>query len=193
MTEVEEELGFELEDYTISGELEKFTSQIEDAIQEWQLNSLNRYTSLDRGELSSVTWGRKMYEVDLDGFKFNLEYHYAQLADDKNFSLADESLEDKRVLPITMEDLNCRSNDFMPRGHPIAVWYGLRAFMVLASGEKPVMGYPHFNCGLSDELRVIQYRMRDAYVYRGEEQVPANVHRRCSRRRSYDKFRRIAA
>ena len=46
MTEVEEELGFELEDYTISGELEKFTSQIEDAIQEWQLNSLNRYVRI---------------------------------------------------------------------------------------------------------------------------------------------------
>ena len=39
---MDEENVFELEDYTTSGELEKFTSQIEDAIQEWELNSLTR-------------------------------------------------------------------------------------------------------------------------------------------------------
>lgn len=43
--EESEEAVFELEDYTSSGELEKFTSQIEDAIQEWDLNSLSRYVN----------------------------------------------------------------------------------------------------------------------------------------------------
>ena len=43
MDEEETDQAFELEDYTNCGELEKFISQIEDVLQEWNLNSLNRY------------------------------------------------------------------------------------------------------------------------------------------------------
>ena len=52
--------------------------------------------------------------------------------------MAEESLDEKRFLPEGMEDLSCRNNDFMPRGHPLAIWYGLRAFLVLVSVEKVV-------------------------------------------------------
>ena len=39
---VKRDQAFELEDYTNCGELEKFVSQIEDVLQEWNLTSLNR-------------------------------------------------------------------------------------------------------------------------------------------------------
>ena len=86
-----------------------------------------------------MNWTLRVYEVTFDGFRFNLEYHHAQLEEDRQFALADESLEEKRLLPVAMEDLSCRNNDFMPRGHPIAVWYGLRAFMTLVSVDRVIM------------------------------------------------------
>ena len=79
-----------------------------------------------------MNWTLRVYEVTFDGFRFNLEYHHAQLEEDRQFALADESLEEKRLLPVAMEDLSCRNNDFMPRGHPIAVWYGLTSVRALA-------------------------------------------------------------
>ena len=49
MDEEETDQAFELEDYTNCGELEKFISQIEDVLQEWNLNSLNRYDFIFSG------------------------------------------------------------------------------------------------------------------------------------------------
>ena len=50
MDEEENDQAFELEDYTNCGELEKFISQIEDVLQEWNLNSLNRYDFIFNGK-----------------------------------------------------------------------------------------------------------------------------------------------
>ena len=53
--------------------------------------------------------------------------------------MAEEDLEDKRQIPVAMEDLADRGNDFMPRGHPLALWYSFRAFLVLTPSETNLM------------------------------------------------------
>ena len=59
--------------------------------------------------------------------------------DGAGFEMAEEDLEDKRQIPVAMEDLLDRGNDFMPRGHPLALWYSFRAFLVLTPSETNLM------------------------------------------------------
>ena len=54
-----EEEVFEINDFTNSSDWEKFIAQIEEAINEWQLNSYLKFRPLSANALASSEWETK--------------------------------------------------------------------------------------------------------------------------------------
>ena len=78
--------------------MEKFISQIEDSIALWKLNTFQRYARLERFQLSQCEWSVTSSELSMTPKdKVRLKYHAAQLGEEAEFTLAEESLEESQL------------------------------------------------------------------------------------------------
>ncbi|XP_072301479.1 rab3 GTPase-activating protein catalytic subunit [Eucyclogobius newberryi] len=124
---------FEITDFTTASEWERFVSRLEEVLNDWKLiGNAPRKSPPGKGMFTSGVWSEKTQEINFADFKFSIT-HYVLEQDVQNDNNESETQEED-VFPVAMQDLLCMNNDFPPRAHCLARWFGLREFVVLSPG-----------------------------------------------------------
>nr|CAD7443748.1 unnamed protein product [Timema bartmani] len=117
---------------------------LEEVIHEWKLPQIKKGPSLKKGELTDGEWEEKSEQIIFADVNFTLTRYNLKLTpledlvspiEEDNENIKNQALEDimsmENVFPPQCDagNVNGRSTT---RPHPLARWYGLRDFMVLA-------------------------------------------------------------
>ncbi|KAM6897052.1 rab3 GTPase-activating protein catalytic subunit [Xenentodon cancila] len=123
---------FEITDFTTASEWERFVSRVEEVLGDWKLteSSVGR-PSLGKGDYSSGTWEEESQDLHFADFKFYITHYY--LKQEGGEDDRDDKLEED-ALPVAVQDILCKENDFPPRAHCLVRWFGLREFVVITPG-----------------------------------------------------------
>jgi len=132
-TQQDEEV-FEITDFTTVTDWERFSAQIEEIVGEWQLNHYIKFIPLLKNELATGDWEVKTSVVKFASVAFQLTLHRLKQRENTEQYQTDD-LDDEKILPQYADDMMNIDNDFPPRAHCLARWYGLRCFMVLQPSE----------------------------------------------------------
>ncbi|XP_046989367.1 rab3 GTPase-activating protein catalytic subunit [Schistocerca americana] len=127
-------------DFTAASEWEMFMFRLEEIIREWKIPQLKRGPLLKKGELSTGKWETKTENINFADVEFRLTRHrlLVDSSDDISSPLDEENEESKSQV---LEDIMRFEHDFPPHSmdngtpqpHPLAVWYGIRDFLVLSA------------------------------------------------------------
>ncbi|GLH13810.1 Uncharacterized protein GBIM_18301 [Gryllus bimaculatus] len=134
-------------DFTVASIWESFIKSLEEVIFEWKLPQSKRVSPLKRGDIEKAVWDKKTKKEKLS---------FADPGAGVTSPLEDETGDEDKVQAL--EDIMCFENDFLPQKmwlssmgnvgqhpHPLAVWYGLRDFVIIA---------PNHDAVISSETRV---------------------------------------
>ncbi|XP_067007890.2 rab3 GTPase-activating protein catalytic subunit [Anabrus simplex] len=133
-------------DFTLASNWEIFIENLEKVIFEWKLPQVKRGPPLKKGELSSAAWDKTRKEkIPFSDVDFTVTRYHLKLTPvaDVVSPIEEDSADDGRIQ--VLDDIMCFENDFppqkvwdlrdnnlIPHPHPLAAWYGLRDFVILA-------------------------------------------------------------
>lgn len=134
-----EEEVFEITDFTTSSDWERFISNLEEIIHQWELPSKQIETKLKKGAFVNGTWKERHETLKFSRAKLILSYHYLEEQDDnkilRRFEDLNQTQDEQSAVkpPIACQDFMSRDNDFPGRAHCLVRWYGMRHFIILSS------------------------------------------------------------
>ncbi|KAJ9596359.1 hypothetical protein L9F63_012634 [Diploptera punctata] len=142
MNEEIDDQDFYQEDFTALTDWEVFVAHLEKIIHDWKLPKVKKGPPLKKGELSEGEWDRASEKILFSDVEFIITRHKLKLKPVENVtSPVDEETEEGRTQAL--DDMMSLENDFPPQiesslgpgcshPHPLARWYGLREFVVVA-------------------------------------------------------------
>ncbi|XP_069677662.1 rab3 GTPase-activating protein catalytic subunit [Periplaneta americana] len=148
MNEEIDEQDFCQRDFTTTTDWELFIAHLEKIIHEWKLPEVKKGPQLKRGELSEGEWERTTEKITFADFEFNITRHnLKQKPLEDVTSPVEEETEEGRSQAL--DDILSLDNDFPPQmeydfgdgsshPHPLARWYGLRDFVVVAPARNSI-------------------------------------------------------
>jgi len=128
---------FEINDFTNQTDWESFISQIVEVLTQWQLNNYIKFIPLSSDELANGEWETLSANIKFSSVSFDLSLHRLKQKEDTE-QFMEESKNDFH-LPQYADDMMNKENDFPPRAHCLARWYGLRCFLVLCPVDSNVL------------------------------------------------------
>lgn len=143
------DLDFYQQDFTTASKWEVFTSQLEELFRTtWHLNNVNHSRrKLHKDELSTCEWDQEMAWLTYNSNSFCITYYKARI--EAHGDDGSPSGEETVANSLVATDLMDTGNDFRfeepdiediltPKIPPIANWYGLREFVVVARTDEDI-------------------------------------------------------
>lgn len=139
MNEEIEESGLIIQDFTAVSEWEIFILKIEETLKEWQFSFTLKERPLESKDFSKYPWkiSKETISFDEEQFKIN-RYQLCVPESEKNIQNFEDSEKYCQVfydLSTSDNDFDSISNKFVNDIPPIAVWFGLRDFIVLSYND----------------------------------------------------------
>nr|CAD7397861.1 unnamed protein product [Timema cristinae] len=144
MIEEIEDQDFYQCDFTTASQWEIFIARLEEVIHEWKLPQIKKGPLLKKGELTDGEWEEKCEQIIFADVNFTLTRYNLKLTlledlvspiEEDNENIKNQALDDimsmENVFPPQCDGGNVNGR-YTTRPHPLARWYGLRDFMVLA-------------------------------------------------------------
>nr|CAD7196420.1 unnamed protein product [Timema douglasi] len=144
MIEEIEDQDFYQCDFTTASQWEIFIARLEEVIHEWKLPQIKKGPLLKKGELTDGEWEEKSEQIIFADVNFTLTRYNLKLTlledlvspiEEDNENVKNQALDDimsmENVFPPQCDGGNVNGR-YNTRPHPLARWYGLRDFMVLA-------------------------------------------------------------
>lgn len=131
---------FEINDFSTASDWERFISQLEEILTQWNLNnntSVNQSIVCDNLKQPDCKyWQQKEEKIKFGKVEFNLIYLYSKNNSSSNNSNIETSNNDDESniesnLSLAWRDMNSLDNDWQPAGHPLVRYYGLSQFLLL--------------------------------------------------------------
>lgn len=155
MSEEIDDNEFFQQDFTTASEWEIFNARLEEQIHEWKLPFVEVAKPLQRHELSLCEWSVTSEVIFFADVELRLTRYSAKVSqnndDDNNSPTAGSgksSDQQQQQQPQAFIDLMSGQNNYFivdERSgggggdvHPLAIWYGLRDFVVVAPTNKPI-------------------------------------------------------
>eukprot|EP00111_Clytia_hemisphaerica_P009870 TCONS_00028921-protein len=136
MADIEEEDGsevFEIDDFTVASEWERFIKRIEEVIgpNGWNLDSKDDVADTKR---PATEWISNSQQLKFHGVDFVIVHHKKAMAKDNNQkNLVKHQQKENEELPKAILESVEFEMDFCPRSYPLSRWYGLKEFVILSS------------------------------------------------------------
>lgn len=139
MNEEIEESGLIIQDFTAVSEWEIFILKIEETLKEWQFSYMSKEKPLESKDFSKYPWKINKEIISFDEEQFRItRYQLSVPESEKNNQNLEESEKYCQVfydLSTSDNDFDSISNKFANDIPPIAVWFGLRDFIVLSYND----------------------------------------------------------
>uniref|UniRef100_A0A914XNS7 Uncharacterized protein n=1 Tax=Plectus sambesii TaxID=2011161 RepID=A0A914XNS7_9BILA len=120
---------FEINDFTVVSELERFVVCIEAVIHEWQLSGKRQKKTFAKGALQRSKWSNRTEPVTFGGVKLKMTHWFI----DEPEVEAKEGPETLSHVPALMLDLLDVTGDFSPNS--IASFFGLSEYIVVCTAN----------------------------------------------------------
>jgi Rab3 GTPase-activating protein catalytic subunit len=129
---------FDINDFTSASDWEKFISDLEQALRQWDLSSGQHKAGskrLSREQLSAVSWSLQSLPIKFNNVALVLHHYHAKDLPDEE-PLDQHSARHGNELPVALMDTASCDHDFVNQGPAITRLFGLREFVIIASADK---------------------------------------------------------
>jgi Rab3 GTPase-activating protein catalytic subunit len=141
--------NFYQEDFSTASEFEVFVSRIVDIFENYEINGDDQYTILKTNNLYLCSWKTETENVVFNDFDLMVTRYKAEISSTSDAESKSMNSVFSDLMNFSNEncllDVNYLKNDYeilnapkMPTIHPIAVYYGLREFVVISSKRKSI-------------------------------------------------------
>lgn len=137
-----EEEVFEITDFTTASEWERFISQFEEILRQWDLNAKPTQSCLPKGAYVNGKWNEKQDSLKFGkGNVFNVYYYFLEQKESlKIIKSVEPDTDSNPLTSTTLNDLMSRENDFPGKAHSLVRWYGLRELVIISpANNTPVI------------------------------------------------------
>ena len=129
---------FDINDFTTASDWEKFVSDLEQTLRQWDLSSDHHKSGtkrLTRDQFSCVSWSYRGEVLRFGRVPLSVQHIFADgIANEEPLDAS--SPRRGHELPLPLQDTSCSEFDFLTKCPPVTQLFGLREFILISSAQK---------------------------------------------------------